>query len=619
MPTRNAAAKALGVRTSLIDAVSLVHRFDWHCIELGLYKPNGALNMGALSRDAGPDHPIVRFLEHGEAPVAAGAVMPAGGFRRSAIYPGVRGFHFPGMPPSLDELLECTRYHLGYKAARAAFASDPELQPGHVLALLAEDCLMAPPIEGSAEAAQLHKRSVAQQRFAVLGNGSFCYVAWGVLQLDEFWEHEDEGAREIFIQEVLSLGTQSDALTWMCLRVLNPPLIPTDQQPARGVARPFDPHRGVIGFTDGHQSFVQGVRRELASHWAADPPVRAAECRRASLPRLGAWSSVMLDRILRERGTLESADAALRNGSMDERILYWRALARSASFEVFNAAYLDELTRMTSGTDEVPGAARMKELEAIALERPLLAAEQAELSTLKDRAKSLRVALIGELGNLLVMSGGPLHVAAVAATLAGPTEAILAEGCGIVPGGPMRATVLGNAWIRLALVPSDQSVWVVGDHLGGAMVLPEYALDSMVGLLGVHRPPGYDGILDEVLQSDSVGMQSRAIMNPNWMDEERFRTEFTRLLDTVRSGAVAAGEREEIRLRLAGALARRSDGAGRDLLLRTFEDGLWKPGAAGWGHRLSKGPWAAQLWAKLKPGDRADLIQRGLAPRDLFD
>lgn len=619
-------ARVLGLSRSLIEGLARVHRFDRHCVDLGLYRADGTLNSGALPRGANADHPLLRFLEHGHVPGDEGS-----GFS----YPGLRGFHFPDVPPSLGELLECTRYHEGYLGAVEAFRSDPSLRPADLLAMLDEPCLMGEPAQGSPWAKRLHRRSLKQNRFSILSNGSFCYLAWGFVQLDDFWQSAGEGSKEGFIRDVLRLAVTSDVSTWMCQRVLYPPLMPTEMEPGRGVARPFDAHRGVIGFTDEHRHFVQGVKgRLLSANSSAQssapstaPPTTFAGrgpsddgiAMEASLPRLRAWAAVMLDRIVREQGTQEAADAALRTGSMEERLQYWRLLARKAPFEAFNSAYVEELMRMAADRDQLPGAERWLELQGLAAVRELTPEEKIECQRLESTTHRMRIAMIQELGGLLVSAGGSLHVAAVAATLAGPTEEVLSEAEGLVPGGPARATILGNAWTELGLVASDQSIWVLEDHLGGTLKLPDYALDPMVGLLSVHRPPGFEGLMDRVLESESAVMRSRAIMNPNWMDEDRFRTEFGRLMTVAGKNASGAAAQGQLRLNLIGALGRRSDGAGRELLLKTFEDGHWKPGPNGWSEGLSDGPWLNEVWAKLKPSEQADLVQRGLAPAGLFN
>jgi len=599
-----------GLRPSLARAVEGVHRFERACLDLGLLGPDGAVDPAAFegADDARLDE-ITEFLREGA----------------EGVYPGAGAFAFGERGAPLEQLVECGRYHAGWRAARRALSEDPGLTPVHALAALSDDVLSSPPLEGSAAALRFAERASSQRRFAPLGNGALCFVVWGLLHEPAFWEREGvpRGARSDLVHAVVRMGPTSELATWTATRVLRPPLALREGRAARGVAFTAGEDRGRVGFTERDEAFVRDLRDRIVR---GQVPVRTGPDGvgpvLASAPtekRLRAWCATMLHWILSERGTVLAADEEMRRGTFDERVQYWTDLARRVSFDDFRAAYVEELVALGSRAEGLGDAARIAELEAraesLATEGGLGPEEAAELEQLRLEAERARTRLVRHMADLLVQSGGTDHFAAVAATLAGPTESLLAD---IAP-HTARAHWLGDAWIRLGLTPSEQATWVLDDHLDGVGPLPDYGLESLVMSTAAWALPGAEASLGRILADGDLGARSAAVANPGWMSEERFETEWRRLArDHAADGADPVG-RSKARVSLVLSLAQRSDGTARRLLLESFEEGHWRdpsdPGC--WSHCLV-GASRERLFGVLSPEERRGLVERGLAPPGLI-
>lgn len=611
-----------GLRPSLARAIDGVHRFERACLDLGLLGPDGAVDPSAFegADDARLDE-ITEFLREGV----------------EGMYPGAGAFAFGERGAPLEQLVECGRYHAGWLAARRALGEDPELTPAHALAALADDVLSAPPLEGSEAAQRFAERASSQRRFAPLGNGGLCFVVWGLLHEPAFWGRGGlpSNAREELIHAIVTMGATSELATWTATRVLRPPLARRDDRPGRGVAFSAGEDRGRVGFTERDEAFVRRVRdRILRGEMPARPAGDAGSSGDTgnsrttgaagaapgpSEKRLRAWCATMLHWILSERGTVPTADDAMRRGTFDERVQYWTDLARRVSFDDFRAAYVDELVALGSRAEGLGAAERIAELEALAESRAadggLGPDEAAELERLRLDAERARTRLVRHMADLLVQSGAADHFAAVAATLAGPTESLLAD---IAP-HTARAHWLGDAWIRLGLTPNEQATWVLDDHLDGVGPLPDYGLESLVMSTASWSLPGAEATLGRVLSEGDLAARSAAVVNPGWMSEERFESEWRRLArdhDAEGADPVASSK---ARVSLVLSLAQRDDAAARRLLLESFEEGRWRdPSDPRCWSNVLFGASRDRVLGALSPEERQGLVDRGLAPPELL-
>ena len=96
---------------------------------------------------------------------------------------------------------------------------------------------------------------------------------------------------------------------------------------------------------------------------------------------MAEWTATMLDRVLRDRGTVVDADAWMRRGTLAERRRFWTDLASTSAFPDLHAAMLDELTALANGEVGLAGDARIAELRAVELPRWRERAERAEAAT----------------------------------------------------------------------------------------------------------------------------------------------------------------------------------------------------------------------------------------------
>lgn len=590
-----------GLRPSLGRALERVHRFERACLELGLLGRDGAVAPSAFegADDAQLDR-ITEFLREG--------TLREG---EPGVYPGAAAFAFGERGAPLEQLVECGRYHAGWAAARDAIAADPGLAPEHALAALTDAVLTARPLEGSEDALRFAGVASEQRRFAPLGNGGLCFVVWGLLHEPSFWEREGiaAGARADLIHAIVSRGPTTELATWTATRTLRPPLVWDEERPGRGVVFSAAAPRGRVGFSARDEAFVRAVRDRVVR---GELPAESGPGER----RLRAWCATMLHWILTERGTALAADEAMRRGTLDERKQYWTDLARRVSFDDFRAAYVDELVALGSRAEGLGDTRRIAALEALAETGELDPAEAEELARLRADAERGRTRLARHMGDLLVQSGGAEHYAAVAATLAGPTESLLAD---LAP-DVARAHWLGDAWVRLGLTPSEQSTWVVEDHLDGLGPLPAYGLESLVMSTASWALPGAEVTLDRVLAEGDLSARSAAVANPRWMTEERFEAEWRRLARDHDGADAAPGDRSKARVALITSLGGREGEGARRLLLESFEAGRWRdPADPGCWWNLDVAGSRDRVLSLLSPEDRRGLVERGLGPAALLD
>ncbi|MEO1697090.1 MAG: hypothetical protein AAFU73_07335 [Planctomycetota bacterium] len=585
-----------GLHPAVARALGPVHAFERRCIELGIIGPGGALDeTPAFGADDARFESLRSFLSGDD-----------------EVFPGVSAFRSDGAPTTLQDIVACGRFHAGWRGARA-LADDPSVNGDVLLRALEADVVTAEPIEGSEDAVRMHRRALEQGAFAPLGNGGVTCVVWGALVDGGFWTEARGGAaaRAGVLHRILERGANGDG--WArraALETLVLPLAWNEVQPGRGVAGSSPRARGTLGFTAQDQRLAVELRDGLLAV-DATADADALDERRARLE----YAAVMLQRILRDRGTVLAADEALRRGSLPERLQFWRDLARRSSFEDFRAAYLDELVAVGVRADGLGDAARIAELRSRADD--LSDAEMQELARLERAADVQRRGLVAAMGDLLVDRGGPLHFAAVASTLAGPTEALLAA---VVPEAN-RNNVLGGAWRRLALQSSEQCHWIVEDRLEGTIELPDYGYETMVMSAASHALPGADAVLTRVLEEGSLTERAAAITNPGWLDADRFEAAW-RDLDGDFGEARGANTRARVRVAwcLVGALGRRPPAERRPLLLESFERGRWRDTDSPdcWWN-LDLGGSRDRMLEVLGPAERASLVERGLAPPALAE
>ena len=574
---------------ALERALDSVHDFELKCLDLGLLRDDGQPNPRVFQRMTDE---LTRFLEHGE----------------RGVFPGIGAFAFPGEEASLQQIIECGRYHAGYRAFQNARSEDPKLGPADLLAGLEDGALTGPPRRGSDRALRLWKRGLEQERLAPLGPGSFCYVAWGALMTPEFWTTEAGHSREEFIAAILHTIPVTDTQSWMCQRVLRTPLEWTDDQPGRGAASARATSRGTLGFSAQNQTWMVAARTTILSGDTIESS--------ASRGRLEDWSRTMLDRILRERGSVLVADEELRRGTLLDRQRYWTDLANERAFEDFRAAFLDEIYAISAGADDFPRSERMVLLEKSEAAGTLTDAESAELQGLRRQRTSAQYQLVGYMAAMLATNAGGLHYAAAASVLAGPAERVLST----IGTSADRDAALGRGWIQLGITSSPQSIWVVEGHLEGSAPIPRRGVQAIVGMLSMHKPPGWEGTMDAVFESGDRSAREIAIANPGWMSEDRYATEFDRLVESLADETMGGDERSSLRACLIASLADSSQPAGKSRLLKTFSDGRWKEsrGANSWAH--ATGPATRRrVLARLTQRERRDLVAKGLAPASLFE
>ena len=113
--------------------------------------------------------------------------------------------------------------------------------------------------------------------------------------------------------------------------------------------------------------------------------------------------------------------------------------------------------------------------------------------------------------------------------------------------------------------------------------------------------------------------------NPAWMEPGSFAREVGSLLSRTvdpepgSSLALAPMERARLRLDVLSAIDRWDGPEAHDILLRSFEQGLWseRAGVDSWS-RTARGPWLDRVLALVGAEARMDLVARGLAPTALF-
>lgn len=577
------------VRPALERALAHVHRFELRCLELGLLGELGRPNPRVFERAT---EELVAFLEGSE----------------RDLFPGLGAFAFSTKDATLQQIIECGRYHAGFRAFERALREDPHMGPADVLAGLSDAMLTAPPRSGSEQAQRFWTRGREQRRLAPLGPGSFCYVAWGALVTPKFWASRGRAAREKFISTVLRRIPATEIQSWTCQRVLQIPLAWTDDRPARGIATARALTRGELGFTAADQDWMTETRTAILS----GEPIETE----AGAERIEEWSRTMLDRILRERGAALIADERLRRGTLAERKRYWSDLANERPFEDFRAAFLAELYTIAAGADAFPRSDRMIALEEKEAARTLTDAERAELAGSRRRLDTARCDLVGHMAKMLATNAGEIHYAAAAAVLAGPAEHAL-----VTVGAPAeRETALAHGWVQLGVTPSPQSIWVVEAHLQGSAPIPRRGVQAIVGMLSLHKPPGWEGTMDAAFQSDDRAAREIAIANPGWMSEERYGAEFDRLLGDLSNEGLSADERSSLRACLIASLADESQPAGRSRLLKSFEDGLWSEsaGEGSWVHATSRAT-RRRVLARLSEEERREFVERGLVSGGVFD
>ena len=597
--SRQRATSPASPSAALSRATEAVHAFERDCFAWGLLTPSGTVNPRPLPQSAPWDHPLHARL------------LKGGRVDGSADFPGYEGFAFEGESPTLAHLIECGRYHAGHAAAGELLGQAPRFEPGVLLAALADEVICAPDPGADEMSARLHSIATEQRRLAPLGRGSLAYVAWGLLMRPAAWEREEGDARmtrEAFVAAVLARGATSEVSSWVAERVLQPPLAWTDERPGRGVALPRGRSRGLFGFTSGDQSFLEGLRAELAS--AVEVP--ASKMPRA---RLVEWTATMLDRVLRDRGTAVDADAWMRRGTLAERRRFWTDLASTSAFPDLHEAVLDELTALANGGVGLAGDARIAELRAAAALRPLSSAEASELEALERSARSDGAALARHLFVTLTAAGGPGNVAALATSLSG--ELVGALGNFGTP--ELRERLMGEAWRRLSWTDSEQGLWVVRDHLEERLVLAPGAASAMITGLVIHRREGADVLLADVCRRGGALERGAAVANPAWMEPGSFSREVGSLFSRTVDPELAPMERARLRLDVLSAIDRWDGPEAHDLLLRSFEEGLWSERAGGdsWS-RTARGPWLDRVLALVGAEARMDLVARGLAPAALF-
>ncbi|MEE2940749.1 MAG: hypothetical protein VX460_10225, partial [Planctomycetota bacterium] len=482
---------------ALARATEAVHAFERDCFERGLLTPSGTVNPRPLPQGAAESHPLhVHLLEGGHVDGAAD-------------FPGYEGFAFQGESPTLAHLIECGRYHAGHAAAQVLVDDRPRFDPRELLTALADEMIRAPNPGASDLSARLHSIATEQRRLAPLNRGSLAYVAWGLLMHPTAWDRADDDVRmtrEAFVAAVLARGATSEVSSWVAERVLQPPLAWTDERPGRGVALVRGRSRGTFGFTADDQGFLEGIRAKLA---AADEAV-TLEMPRA---RLVEWNATMLDRVLRDRGTVVDADARMRRGTLAERRRFWTDLASTTAFPDLHAAVLDELGALADGEAGFAGAARIADLRAAAAVRTLSEAEAGELDALERSSRTEENALARHLLMTLTAAGGPENVAALATSLDGEVKQVLG---GFGTRG-LRQRLMGEAWRRLSWTDSEQGLWVVQDHLDERMVLEPGAASAMITGLVIHRRDGADALLAEVCRRGGARERAAAGAHPGWV------------------------------------------------------------------------------------------------------
>lgn len=608
---RRAVASSAGsaLEPRLLAALDRIHGVDRACLSLGILGLDGGVAGDLLGGLADEDREALEV------------VLLEG---REGVFRGALAFDFGDGGAALEEWVECIRYDAAAEAAAALTAAAPAMVPGVVLDRLRDDFLTAEPVEGSELALALHGIGQAQGRFAPLGNGASCYLAWGLLWQDTYWEGQDAArgvpagtSRDDFVGAVLDMSGASELALLMSLRVLQAPLPVGDEFPGRGIAFPQTRVRGKLGFSAAHQAFVTGIRAELAGELAADPRRPRVTIRGVELDAraVGEWAAEMLGRILRDRGTVAEADAVMRRGSLAERLTYWSDLERSASFEAFREAYLDELALIAAAADELPGQGRVDELLGVLEVRDLTEAETRELEALQRTLRDGRRRMVQALGQLLIRSGGQVHFAAVAQALAGPTEELLANFC-----APQeRRNLFGRNWITLASGAGAQAGWVLEDHLSGARTLPRYGIDTLLMNVSGRAAPHEMGTLRRFLDEGSAVERASVLCNGDWVGDAEFRVAYGRLRRDEGNVARSRAERDQLGWAMMGAITTRRGPLARELLLESFREGRWKAdrGPLSWAHR-PRCRELERLLGTLDEAERAALVERGLAPPGLF-
>ncbi|MEC8513109.1 MAG: hypothetical protein VX015_13280 [Planctomycetota bacterium] len=597
--SRQRAVMPAPLPAALVRAAEAVHAFERDCFERGLLTPSGTVNPRPLPQGVSEEHPLhVHILEGGRVDGAAD-------------FPGYEGFAFQGESPTLAHLIECGRYHAGHAAAAELLGEAPGFDPGELLAALADEMICASDPGASELSARLHSIATEQRRLAPLNRGSLAYVAWGLLMHPEAWDRADDDVRmtrDAFVAAVLARGATSEVSSWVAERVLQLPLAWTDERPGRGVALARGRSRAPFGFTARDQAFLEGLRAAFAS----DPAISAPGMPRA---RLVEWNATMLDRVLRDRGTIVDADARMRRGTLAERRRFWTDLASASSFPDLHAAVCDELALLANGEAGLAGAARIAELRAAAAIRALSGAEAGELDALERSARTEGAALARHLLMTVTAAGGPENVAALATSFSGE----LGEALGDFGTPQLRERLMGEAWRRLSWTDSEQGLWVVRDHLEQRVVLEPRAASAMITGLVIHRREGADVLLAEVCQRGGALERGAAVANPQWMEPESYSLEVGSLLSRTVDPELAPKERAQLRLDVLSAIDRWDGPEAHALLLRSFEEGLWSARAGGdsWS-RTARGPWLDSVLALIGTEARTDLVARGLAPATLF-
>lgn len=588
---------------ALETALDRVHEFERACFEHRLLTPQGLVNPRPFGPDATSKDPVYAFLVDG------------GAYGSGRHFPGHAGFPFQGDRPTVAHLIECGRYHAGHRAAVELLVRVPDFDPRELVESLGDDVIGTLPRDPDALASGLHVIAARQRRLAPLGRGSLGYVAWGLLMHGPAWERgPDDGRmdRETFVSSVLALGPGSELASWMSERILQPPLAASAEHGGRGIALPRGKSRGRLGFTDTDQRFLQELRARLA----AQGPLQAeANGDAPSTERLEEWVATMLERVLRDRGTALEVDRLMKRGALPERRRYWSSLASELPFHDFHGELLREIEALASGDGELSGAARIAELEAAQGTRELSAVEAKELEALRASRDREGRQLVEHMLRLLPVAGGAAHYAAVADALSGELAAAL----GGFQTEEVRAQLLGSAWRGLAVVDSEQGLWVVEDHLEARRPLGRDGAYAMIAGLVMHRRAGADALLARALEEGDWASRGAAIANPGWMGAERFVESVQALVPRTRDGALGAVERERLRLSLLGGLSRWEGPEARELLLATFEQGAWatSAGSDSWS-QTSRGPWLTDVLGLLGPEERSEIVQRGLAPAELF-